>query len=179
MHQRVLKLQAQQASGRRPTTETARLLGSLQVLMFLFITDIYKRRTQVVLVHSMNECKGSRSVITLLILALDGGEWSASRSGHFNSAKKPGAIEYETVWVPQKVWKCWRWVSWSCRASKPNFPVCSQVTIPITLCRLLVLTGPINFIIQTLYKNWVTFLMCRKAPSLNLVHRRVPLDILR
>jgi len=40
-----------------------------------------------------------------LTLALDGGEWSASRPGHFIRGEEPQAfIGYEAGWDPEPVW---------------------------------------------------------------------------
>ena len=38
--------------------------------------------------------------------ALDGGGWSTSRPGRFNSGKDPVPIVQEAMWDPELVWMC-------------------------------------------------------------------------
>jgi hypothetical protein len=51
---------------------------------------------------------GSEGTSRIFDSALDGGEWSASRSSRFTSGKEPLVpIVYEAEWVPEPVWTRW------------------------------------------------------------------------
>jgi len=72
-------------------------------------------------------------------LALDGGQWSASRPGRFNTGERTSDTHWIGGWVGQKpVWKRW-WREKSpypCRESNPSRPAPSPVTMLSELCRM-------------------------------------------
>jgi hypothetical protein len=60
-------------------------------------------------------CTGGRElgvqlhILSLVTSALDRGDWSASRLGHFTPRKRtPVPTTYETWWAPEPVWTFWR-----------------------------------------------------------------------
>jgi hypothetical protein len=145
-------------------------------LMGLSIPEhMFIGKGKVVLAHALNACKKGLALITSLTLALDRGEWSASRPGHFipgnetryllkmrlvRLQRRFGHLREDEPLDPAGI-------------RTPDSPVCSLVTMPTTLPRIFVLTAPCAYLFQytNLYKTSVIFIIFSKDLSVKLWRR--------
>jgi hypothetical protein len=105
----------------------------------LFKTTTLYVQLKAVPLNSMEAIEGGRmhSPCSFLTLALDGGEWSASRPGRDLAPGKgpPVPTGQESGWVPEPVWKkrLEENSSCLCRGSNPDRPVVQSVASQYTL----------------------------------------------
>jgi hypothetical protein len=105
-----------------------------------------------------------------LTLALDGDEWSASRTGRFIPGKDPPAPNGD----PEPVWTLWRKMPCPCQESKPARPVRSLASIATELSRLLLCkiirmkifkVPTVTFRFSTERQFWTGYNCARNAPQ--------------